>query len=62
MQKNELKTKKLILITSNIAPYRLLWCEELAKHLDVTIYYTKDKEINYNDSFLKHKSKQNLKF
>ena len=58
MQKNELKTKKLILITSNIAPYRLLWCEELAKHLNVTIYYTKDKEVNYNDNFLKHKSKK----
>lgn len=47
---------KIILITSNIAPYRLLWCEELAKLFDVTIYYTKDKEKNYDDRFLKHSS------
>lgn len=47
---------KVILITTNIAPYRLKWCEELAKHFNVTIYYTKDKEVNYNDNFLKHSS------
>lgn len=48
----------IVLITSNIAPYRLKWCEELANFFRVTIYYTKDKEINYNDSFLKHKSEK----
>ena len=47
---------KIVLITANIAPYRLLWCEELAKSFDVTIYYTKDKEKNYDDRFLKHSS------
>ena len=47
---------KIILITSNIAPYRLRWCEELSKHFDVTIYYTKDREKDYNDEFLKHDS------
>lgn len=47
---------KVILITANIAPYRLLWCEELAKFFDVTIFYTKEKEKNYNDDFLKHSS------
>ena len=47
---------KVILITSNIAPYRLRWCEELSKYFDVTIYYTKDKEKDYNDEFLKHDS------
>ena len=48
--------KKLALITTNIAPYRLRWCEELSKYFDVTIYHTKDKEIDYNDEFLKHSS------
>ena len=47
---------KVILITSNIAPYRLRWCEELSKYFDVTIYYSKDKEKYYNDEFLKHDS------
>lgn len=47
---------KVILITTNIAPYRLKWCEELAKFFDVTIYYSKDKEKDYNDNFLKHNS------
>ena len=48
--------KRIILITSNIAPYRLRWCEELANTFDVTICYTKDKEKDYNDNFLKHSS------
>jgi len=47
---------KVIVITTNIAPYRLRWCEELSKFFDVTIYYTKDKEKDYNDEFLKHNS------
>ena len=48
--------KKLIVITSNIAPYRLQWEEELAKYYDVTIAYTKDKEKERKEGFLKHSS------
>lgn len=48
--------KKIALITTNIAPYRLRWCEELSKYYEVEIYHTKDKEIYYDDRFLKHKS------
>lgn len=47
---------KISLITTNISPYRLKWCEELSRFFDVAIYYTKDKEINYDDNFLKHES------
>lgn len=47
---------RVILITTNIAPYRLKWCEELSKYFDVTIYYSKEKEKNYNDKFLKNSS------
>ena len=47
---------KIIVITTNIAPYRLKWCEELSNHYDVAIFYTKDKEKDYNDIFLKHSS------
>lgn len=48
--------KKLLVITSNIAPYRLEWEEELAKYYDVTIAYTKDKEKERKEGFLKHSS------
>lgn len=48
--------RKLLVITSNIAPYRLRWEEELAKYYDVTIAYTKDKESERKDGFLKHSS------
>lgn len=48
--------KKLLVITSNIAPYRLRWEEELAKYYDVTIAYTKDKEAERKEGFLKHAS------
>lgn len=47
---------KILVITSNIAPYRLRWEEELAKYFDVTIAYTKDKESERKDGFLKHSS------
>lgn len=56
MQEDEAGMNKVILITTNIAPYRLRWCEELSKYFDVTVYYSKDKEKDYNDGFLKHKS------
>ena len=48
--------KKFIVITSNIAPYRLRWEEELAKYYDVTIAYTKDREKERKEGFLKHRS------
>lgn len=48
--------KKLLVITSNIAPYRLRWEEELAKYYDVTIAYTKDREAERKEGFLKHAS------
>jgi len=47
---------KVVVITSNIAPYRLLWFEELAKHFDVEVYYTQDREKDYDNKFLKHGS------
>lgn len=43
-------------ITSNIAPYRLMWFEELSKYFCVKVYYTKDKEKDREEGFLKHKS------
>ena len=47
---------KVILITTNIAPYRLSWAEELSRYFDVTIYYSKEKEKYYWDNFLKNSS------
>lgn len=47
---------KILVITSNIAPYRLRWEEELAKYFDVTIAYTKDREKDRDEKFLKHQS------
>lgn len=43
-------------ITSNIAPYRLMWFEELSKRFNVNVYYTKDKEKDREEGFLKHNS------
>ncbi|MDO4197476.1 MAG: glycosyltransferase family 4 protein [Erysipelotrichaceae bacterium] len=48
---------KLIVITSNIAPYRLKWCEELSKHYEVTIVYTKDHDYERDDRWLQKSSK-----
>ena len=40
----------IILITSNIAPYRLAWCEELANYYRLSIAYTKDHDFErFND-------------
>lgn len=47
---------KVILITTNIAPYRLRWAEELSKYFGITIYYSKEKEKYYWDNFLKNSS------
>lgn len=49
---------KIVVITANIAPYRLRWCEELSKHYEVVIYYTKDKEKDRDKRFLKHDSEK----
>ena len=43
---------KIIVITSNIAPYRRKWCEELSKFYDVTIVYTKDHDYERDDRWL----------
>ena len=47
---------KIIVITSNIAPYRLRWCEELARFYDVTIVYTKDHDYERDDRWLQKQS------
>ena len=47
---------KILLITSNIAPYRLRWCEELANYYDVTIAYTKDHDYERDDRWLRKSS------
>lgn len=47
---------KIIIVTSNIAPYRLRWAEELSKHFDVTIFYTKDHDYERDDRWLKNSS------
>ena len=48
---------KVIVITSNIAPYRRKWCEELSKFYDVTIVYTKDHDYERDDRWLQKSSK-----
>ena len=48
---------RIIVITSNIAPYRKRWCEELSKHYDVTIVYTKDHDYERDDRWLQKESK-----
>ena len=48
---------EIMVITSNIAPYRLAWCEELAKHFDVSIVYTKDHDFERDDRWLRNSSK-----
>jgi len=48
---------KIIVITSNIAPYRKRWCEELAKFYDVTIVYTKDHDYERDDRWLQKESR-----
>lgn len=48
---------KILFITSNIAPYRLRWAEELSKHFEVTIVYTKDHDYERDDRWLQKESK-----
>ena len=48
---------KIIVITSNIAPYRLRWCEELSKFYEVEIVYTKDHDYERDDRWLQKSSK-----
>ncbi len=47
---------KIIVITTNIAPYRKRWCEELSKYYDVTIVYTKDHDYERDDRWLQKES------
>ncbi len=47
---------RIIVVTSNIAPYRLCWCEELALFYDVTIVYTKDHDYERDDRWLQKES------
>ena len=49
---------KIVIITTNIAPYRLRWSEELSEHYEVVIYYTKDREKDRDKRFLKHGSEK----
>lgn len=46
----------IVVITSNIAPYRLSWCEELSKYYDVSIVYTKEHDFERDDRWLQNKS------
>lgn len=48
---------KLLVITGNVAPYRLRWCEELSKHFEVEIVYTKDHDFERDDRWLQNSSK-----
>ena len=43
-------------ITTNIAPYRLMWFEELSNHFNIVVYYTKDKEKDREKGFLRNSS------
>lgn len=49
---------KIFVVTSNIAPYRKAWCEELANFFDVTIVYTKDHDYERDDRWLQKESKK----
>ena len=47
---------KIVVITTNIAPYRKRWCEELAKYYKVKIIYTKDHDYERDDRWLQKQS------
>lgn len=47
----------ILVITDNLAPYRVGWCDELGKSNKVTILYTKDKDSERNDEWLVKESK-----
>ena len=47
---------RIIVITSNIAPYRRMWCEALSQFFDVTIVYTKDHDYERDDRWLQKSS------
>lgn len=47
---------KIVVITSNIAPYRLKWCEQLAKFYEVELVYSKDHDYERDDRWLKNSS------
>lgn len=49
---------KIVVITSNIAPYRLRWCEELSKFFEVESVYTKDHDFERDDRWLQRSSEK----
>lgn len=50
--------KSLLLITSNLAPYRVQWCEKLSDYYQVSIVYTKDHDFERDDQWLVRSSKK----
>ncbi len=49
---------RIIVITSNIAPYRRKWCEALSDFYDVTIVYVKDHDYERDDRWLQKESEK----
>ena len=47
---------KILIVSDNVAPYRIEWAEELAKVYSVTMAYYKDHDQERNDSWLVRKS------
>ena len=47
---------KIFVITTNIAPYRLRWCEELSNYFNVSIVYSKQHDFERDDRWLKKES------
>ncbi|MGU8908544.1 glycosyltransferase family 4 protein [Clostridium perfringens] len=43
---------KILIVTELLAPYRVAWFDELGKNSEVTILYTKEKEISRDDKWL----------
>lgn len=50
--------KSILFITSNIAPYRIVWLERLSKYFLVTILYTKSKDKERHDEWLIKESRE----
>jgi len=49
---------KISFVTSNLAPFRIDWLDELAKTQDVTIYYNDDYVKNVNPIYIKRQPKR----
>lgn len=48
---------KILIVTDNVAPYRIAWAEELGKTCDVTMAYYKEHDSERNDEWLVRNSK-----